>query len=141
MLSKVWRILFNTSKVYSFYLQRWQPVVWRLSDFFYYIFLALHHYIGMRIAHGTIQIINGIMQGILTWIKIYSLYCTIFRSPLLVKTSHCTIFSSMEPLVNNYRPCIVLFCITLHFSGTVDGTMQGIPVAGGNKNFSYSKCS
>ena len=50
------------------------------------------------------------------------------QSALLVKTSHCTIFSSMEPLVNKYRPCIVLFCITLHFSGTVDGTMQGIPV-------------
>ena len=34
----------------------------------------------------------------------------------------------MEPLVSNYRPRIVLFCITPHFSGTVDGTMQGLPV-------------
>ena len=35
MLTKVWCILFNTSKVYSFYLHRWRPTVWRLSDFFF----------------------------------------------------------------------------------------------------------
>ena len=38
MLTKVWCILFNTSKVYSFYLHRWRPTVWRLSDFFSMIF-------------------------------------------------------------------------------------------------------
>ena len=39
-----------------------------------------------RYANGTIQIIDGTMQGILAGIMIYSLHYTIFRSPLLLKT-------------------------------------------------------